>query len=96
MNADRPCGIDMGDFLPEKFRMMSTNHSEDSYCGKGGNDGSRFSSYKGYVHEVSESEVTSSILKAHQGIMAALTTRGRNLEIIHKMWTNKDAKTGRF
>ena len=44
--------------------------------------------------ELSEREVTSAIQKGHQSMMAALTTRGRNMEIIHKLWQNKDAKAG--
>ncbi len=90
MNADKPSGIDLGDFLPEKFRSLSMNG------GSGG--GSRFSNYKNYgpPSELSESEVTSTILKGHEAMMAALTTRGRNLEIIHKLWQNKDAKTGAY
>ena len=57
---------------------------------------SRFSAYKGYgqANELSESEVTSSILKGHESMMAVLATRGRNLEITHKLWQNKDAKAG--
>ena len=61
-------------------------------------DFSRFSAYKNYggQTELSESEVTSSILKGHESMMAVLTTRGRNTEIIYKMWQNKDAKAGKY
>ena len=71
---------------------MSTSNSYDG----GGGGGSKFSAYKDYVQpsELSEREVTSAIQKGHQSMMAALTTRGRNMEIIHKLWQNKDAKAG--
>ena len=58
---------------------------------------SKFSAYKNYGgigDEMSESEVTSSILKGHDAMMAVLTTRGRNMEIIQKLWQGKDAKAG--
>ena len=57
---------------------------------------SRFSAYKNYgqTGELSESEVTSSLLNGHESMMAVLASRGRNLEITHKLWQNKDAKTG--
>ena len=29
-------------------------------------------------------------------MMAALTNRGRQVEILQKMWQNKDAKTGTY
>lgn len=93
MNADKPSGIDMGDFLPDKFRSLSTSNSYDG--GGGGGSGSKFSAYSNYIQQpsdLSEREVTSAIQKGHQSMMAALTTRGRNMEIIHKMWQNKDAK----
>ena len=64
--------------------------------GNSSSSSSRFSAYKGYgqTNELSESEVTSSILKGHESMMAVLATRGRNLEITHKLWQNKDAKAG--
>ena len=77
------------------FRSLSTSNSYDGGGGVGG--GSKFSAYKEYVQspsELSEREVTSAIQKGHQSMMAALTTRGRNMEIIHKLWQNKDAKAG--
>ena len=56
---------------------------------------SRFSAYKSYQSaEVSEGDVTSSLLKGHESMMAVLASRGRNLEITHKLWQNKDAKAG--
>ena len=73
-------------------RSLSTNNSYD------GGGGSKFSAYKDYIQssELSEREVTSAIQKGHQSMMAALTTRGRNMEIIHKLWQNKDAKAGEW
>ena len=90
MNADKPSGIDTSDFLPKQFSGLS--------MGSGGSgDDSRFSGYKGYNNQaISEQEVTSNILKGHQSMMTVLTTRGRNIEIIHKLWQNKDAKAGEF
>ncbi len=44
--------------------------------------------------DLSEPEVANSILKGHESMMAALTNRGRQIEIIQKLWQNKDAKTG--
>merc|ERR1719220_3194328 len=54
-----------------------------------------FSAFKSYgpPNDLSETEVTSSILKGHESMMAALTNRGRQVEILQKMWQNKDAKT---
>ncbi len=43
--------------------------------------------------DLSEAEVTSVILKGHESIMTVLTNRGRQLEITHKLWQSKDAKT---
>jgi hypothetical protein len=64
----------------------------------GGCDTSKFSGFKSYGHpnESSEAEVTSSILKGHDSMMAALTNRGRQVEIIQRLWQNKDAKTGTY
>ena len=77
------------------FRSLSTSNSYDS---GGGGGGSKFSAYKDYAQpsssELSEREVTSAIQKGHQSMMAALTSRGRNMEVIHKLWQNKDAKAG--
>ena len=36
------------------------------------------------------------MLKGHESMMAALTNRGRQIEIIQKLWQNKDAKTGKY
>jgi len=43
--------------------------------------------------ELSESEVTSSILKGHSNMMTVLSSRSRNLAIIRQLWQTKDAKT---
>ena len=85
MNADKPTGLQMDEFLPKKFAGLGLNYNTDS---------SKYSSYKDYSvgGELSESEVTSSVLKGHDGMMAVLTTRGRNMEIIQKLWQSKDAK----
>jgi len=57
---------------------------------------SKFSAYKSYCQpsEMSETEVTSSILKGHESMMTVLANRGRQLEIVYKLWQSKDAKTG--
>ena len=71
----------------------------NSQNGNSSNDNSKFSAYKSYCqpasHELSEAEVTSSILKGHDSMMAVLANRGRHLEIVHKLWQSKDAKTGK-
>lgn len=54
---------------------------------------SMYSSYCS-TSDMSEAEVTSVILKGHESIMTVLANRGRQLEIIHKLWQSKDAKTG--
>lgn len=86
MNADKPCGLEVNEFLPQKFQDLSMSSPMQ--------DQSRFSAYKSYQQggELSEQEVTSSILKGHESMMAVLTRRGRNIEILHKLWQNKDAK----
>jgi len=43
--------------------------------------------------ELSESEVTSSIIKGHSNMMAVLSARSRNMAIVRQMWQTKDAKT---
>merc|ERR1712179_282385 len=43
--------------------------------------------------ELSESEVTSSILKGHPNMMAVLSARSRNIDIVRQLWHSKDAKT---
>lgn len=89
MNADKPTGLQMDEFLPKKFAGLGLNYNTNPH-----QTSSKYSSYKDYGgnSELSESEVTSSILKGHDGMMAVLTTRGRNMEIIQKLWQSKDAK----
>ena len=93
MNADKPTGLQLDEFLPRKFSGLGLNYNT-----KEGSGGSKFSGYKNYGgmgEDMSESEVTSSILKGHDAMMAVLTTRGRNMEIIQKLWQGKDAKAGK-
>ena len=81
-------GLQMDEFLPKKFSGLGLNYNT-----MGETAGSKYSSYKDYSGgELSGTEVTSSILKGHDGMMAVLTTRGRNMEIIQKLWQSKDAK----
>ncbi len=91
MNLEKPTGLEMGDFLPMKFQMMGLGGNT-----LGGCDTSRFAGFKSFQNDASESEVSLSILKGHESMMAALTNRGRQIEIIQKLWQNKDAKTGTF
>ena len=91
MNLEKPTGLDMGDFLPMKFQMMGLGGNT-----LGGCDTSRFSGFKSYGNDLSEAEVTQSMLKGHESMMAAMTNRGRQIEIIQKLWQNKDAKTGKI
>ena len=91
MNADKPTGLQLDEFLPRKFSGLGLNYNTKE------GSGSKFSGYKNYGgmgEDMSESEVTSSILKGHDAMMAVLTTRGRNMEIIQKLWQGKDAKAG--
>ena len=91
MNADKPTGLQLDEFLPRKFSGLGLNYNTKE-------SGSKFSAYKDYGgrgEDMSESEVTSSILKGHDAMMAVLTTRGRNMEIIQKLWQGKDAKAGK-
>lgn len=84
MVSDKPTGLRTEDFLPKKpFVGNGLAHSP-------GNHGDKY----GFAQQdLSESEVTSSILKGHDNMMTVLTARGRNLEIIRKLWQGKDAKT---
>ena len=43
--------------------------------------------------ELSESEVTSTIIKGHSNMMAVLSARSRNMAIVRQLWQTKDAKT---
>ena len=93
MNLEKPTGLEMGDFLPMKFQMMGLGGNT-----LGGYDSSRFSGFKnfGVPNEPNDLEVSNSILKGHESMMAALTNRGRQIEITQKLWQNKDAKTGKI
>ena len=88
MNADKPSGISTQEFLPKKFQdSMTLVDPAESV--------SKFSAYSKHFQtnsDMSETEVTSSILKGHESMMAVLATRGRNIEILRQMWVNKDAK----
>nr|XP_040572515.1 katanin p80 WD40 repeat-containing subunit B1-like [Lepeophtheirus salmonis] len=90
MNSDKPSGIQMDDFLPKKVNLMSLTAPCFSSTSK---FSSLYERYNQPVGELSESEVTSSILNGHESMMSVLTARGRNLEIIQRMWQSKDAKT---
>ena len=91
MNSDKPSGIELDDFLPKQMQGMGLRGG-----GGGGQEpASRFSAYgKGFDQDYSETEVTNNMLRGHQSMVSVLATRGRNIEIIHKLWQNKDAKTG--
>lgn len=43
--------------------------------------------------EMSEAEAISSIIKQHESMIHVLTSRHRNVQIIHTLWANKDLKT---
>lgn len=97
INSDKTCRLQVDDFLPKKLKGMSLGNCDFSSTLPSLST-SHPPMYKGYQHqshEISESEVTSSILKGHKLMMAILTMRGRNIEIIHKLWQNKDAKAGK-
>ncbi len=99
MNADKPSGLELDDFLPKKMQGLGLDHQHLAQAQQGpaqAPSSSRFSAYKDYgsPSDLSESEVTSTILKGHESMMAVLATRGRSVEIVHKLWQNKDAKTG--
>jgi len=75
--SDKPTGLTAEDFLPNQFGKLSVAASPFGWP----------------QTELSESEVTSSILKGHSNMMAVLTTRSRNIDIVRQMWHSKDAKT---
>ena len=76
--SDKPTGLTADDFLPNKFGKMSVSHS---------------SPFGWPQTDLSESEVTSSILKGHGNMMTVLTARSRHIDIIKQLWHSKDAKT---
>ena len=91
MSMDKPSGLPLNDFLPRKFQNLNLAPQPSP------DNSSKFSAYKSYCqqpNELSEAEVTSSIIKGHDSMMTVLASRGRNLEIIQKLWQSKDAKTG--
>ena len=76
--SDKPTGLTADDFLPNKFGKMSVSNS---------------SPFGWPQTELSELDVTSSILRGHSNMMTVLTARSRHITIIRQMWTGKDAKT---
>jgi hypothetical protein len=94
MNMDKPSGLPLNDFLPRKFQNLNLNSQPSPTT----DNSSKFSAYKSYCQpsELSETEVTSSMLKGHDSMMTVLANRGRHLEIIQKLWQSKDAKTGKL
>ena len=86
MNLEKPTGLEMGDFLPMKFQMMGLGGNT-----LGGYDSSRFAGFKnfGAPNDLNEDEVRNSILKGHESMMAALTNRGRQIEITQKHLAEK-------
>jgi hypothetical protein len=106
--VDRPCGLNSSDFLPQKFGGLkiglqagrglqhSPHHQGGGNGGQGGGGGSGNANGFGFEWpptQLSESEVTSAILRDHMNIQAVLRARHRNLEVIRQLWQTKDAKT---
>ena len=101
--SDKPTGLSVSDFLPQKFgglkigmqpsssASMGGGHHHHGGGGHGGG-GSKLA-YDWATPQYSESEVTSSILKDHTNIMAVIMQRSRNLDIVRQLWHSKDAKT---
>lgn len=99
--ADRPSGLNTSDFLPQKFGGLkiglqtggassrSVQHSPQHQGGGGANGFGGFD----WPVQLSESEVTSSILRDHTNVEAVLRSRHRHLEVIRQLWQTKDAKT---
>ena len=80
MVSDKPTGLKPEDFLSKTLggcRLQLSPAESDKFGGFG------------QASDLSESEVTSSILKGHDNMMAVLTARGRNIEIIRKLWQGK-------
>lgn len=46
--------------------------------------------------EQTELEVVTNIHQGHQAMMTVLANRHRNLQVVHNLWQNKDAKVKRF
>ena len=91
--ADRPSGLNTSDFLPQKFGGLKIG-LQPSTSGSSRNV-HHSPQHQGFDWPVqlSESEVTSSILRDHTNIEAVLRSRHRHLEIIRQLWQTKDAKT---
>jgi katanin p80 WD40 repeat-containing subunit B1 len=101
--ADRPSGLNTSDFLPQKFGGLkiglSTSgggsrgsvHHSPQHQGSGGGGGGGFGF--DWPVQLSESEVTSSILRDHTNVAAVLRMRHRHLEVVRQLWQTKDAKT---
>ena len=91
--ADRPSGLNTSDFLPQKFGGLKIG-LQPSTSGSSRNV-HHSPQHQGFDWPVqlSESEVTSSILRDHTNIVAVLRSRHRHLEIIRQLWQTKDAKT---
>ena len=81
--SDKPTGLNASDFLPQKFGGLKIGLQTP-------ND--KFG-YEWPQNHLSESEVTSSILKDHPSIMSVIMQRSRNIAIIRQLWHSKDAKT---
>ena len=89
--SDKPTGLSASDFMPQKFGGLKIGMSTaPSSAGAGG--GKMGYDWPG-PSQLSESEVTSSILKDHTNVMAVITQRSRNLAIVRQLWHSKDAKT---
>jgi hypothetical protein len=71
MNMDKPSGLPLNDFLPRKFQNLNLAPQQSP------ESTSKFSAYKSYCqpNELSEAEVTSSILKGHDSMMTVLVSR---------------------
>ena len=80
--SDKPTGLSASDFLPQKFGGLQIGLQPS-----GG--GSKLAYDHWPQNQYSESEVTSSILKDHTNIMAVITQRSRNIEIIRQLWHSK-------
>jgi hypothetical protein len=71
MNMDKPSGLPLNDFLLRKFQNLNLAPQQSP------ESTSKFSAYKSYCqpNELSEAEVTSSILKGHNLMMTVLVSR---------------------
>ena len=83
--SDKPTGLNASDFMSQKFGGLKIGMEPTSSGNK--------LAYDWPLSQLSESEVTSSILKDHTNVMAVIMQRSRHLEIIRRLWHSKDAKT---